>query len=83
MSSSYKFRKFKESEDDDGIVPHKHCPVCGRQIYDIEQEYCSDACKQLETSKDKNKKKSMWKKIGIYGGITVVVIVVMVLLSGL
>lgn len=82
MSTSYKFRKYKDSESDSGIVPHKHCPVCGRQIYDLDKEYCSDACKQLETSKEKNSKKGMWKKIGIYGAITVVVIVVMVLLSG-
>ena len=64
-NKSYKFKKFQESTDETGIIPHKHCPVCSRQIYELEKEYCSEACEQLSKSKEKGQKKKMYKYIGI------------------
>jgi predicted nucleic acid-binding Zn ribbon protein len=64
-TKSYKFKKFQDTPDEDGIIPHKHCPVCGRQIYELELEYCSDACAQLSKNKEKGQKKKIFKYIGI------------------
>ncbi|MBD3350138.1 MAG: DUF2116 family Zn-ribbon domain-containing protein [Candidatus Lokiarchaeota archaeon] len=81
MPKSYKFEKFHKVQDDSGIVPHKHCPVCGRQIYDLQREYCSDACKGISENKDKGKKKKMYRMIAISVIAVVAVLIVMILLN--
>ncbi|MCD6461595.1 MAG: DUF2116 family Zn-ribbon domain-containing protein [Thermoplasmata archaeon] len=32
-------------EDEDIVVQHKHCPVCGRAM-PLEEEYCSEECRE-------------------------------------
>jgi len=29
-----------------GIIPHRHCPVCGKAI-EPDKFYCSDECEQI------------------------------------
>ncbi|MHA1340326.1 MAG: DUF2116 family Zn-ribbon domain-containing protein [Promethearchaeota archaeon] len=81
MSKSYKFKKYQKTDSDIKIIPHKHCPVCGRQIYDLELLYCSDACKDLAENKEKKKKKKMWRYIIIMTSAFVGFIVIFAILG--
>jgi len=81
MSKSYKFKKFEKSESKEDILPHKHCPVCGKQIYDLQLNYCSNICKEIAEKKEKKEKKKLWKTIGIMIGVFVIFICIFIILS--
>ncbi len=41
-----------------GIVPHRHCPVCGKAI-EPDKVFCSDECEQIMARERKRQRNFM------------------------
>lgn len=64
---SLKKRKFDE---------HKHCVIC-RKAITVDQDFCSQECKDKYSKDDKKKSRSSTLQIVIFGVLLVVMLIVM------
>ncbi|RLI62858.1 MAG: DUF2116 family Zn-ribbon domain-containing protein [Promethearchaeia archaeon] len=74
-----KYDKYKN----DGIFPHKHCPICFKIIPEEGTEYgeyCSAECAGVKKTEKKSKKRRYIIMFASYG-IMIVVFVIMMILS--
>lgn len=53
-----------------GIVPHRHCVVCGKAI-EADEVYCSDECKEVMEKEKKRQRNFMIFMFAILLGLLV------------
>lgn len=57
-----------------GIIPHRHCPVCGKAI-EPDKIYCSDECEQIMLKERKRQ-----RNLTIFMFIILIFLIILILL---